>query len=155
MYPAWPRRGDDPVSGTPNLETVAALLQGVARAIDEMRDEQREIREELKSIRVVEVEHAHTSKELGRAFDSISKIEVDIKRIDGEIPERLAERLLAIEAHQPHHQLTSSLVMKAVFGLIALGAAGIWGAAIQRQMAPPPVVPAAHSQPAAVPAEPR
>lgn len=155
MYPAWPRRGDDPVSVTPNLETVAALLQGVARSIDEMRDEQREIREELKSIRVVEVEHAHTSKALGRAFESIGKIEVDIRRIDGEIPERLAERLLAIEKTQPQHQLTSGLVMKAVLGLIALGAAGIWGAAIQRQLAPPPVLPAIHSQPPAAPTGPR
>lgn len=129
-----------------SLGEFAVILQSIANTVEEMRSEQREMREDLKLIRVVEVEHAHTSKALGRAFDSIEELKGDIKRIDAEIPERLGERLMAIEKSQPQHQFTSGLVMKAVLGAIALVAAGIWGAAVQRHLAPPPPTPISPAQ---------
>ena len=142
MYPAWSRIGGDPVS-TPNLETLAAIMQTVATTVDEMREEQRKMREDLSLIRIIEADHAHTSKALGRAFESIDEIKGDIKRIDNEIPERLADRLLAIEAHQPTQKLVSSVVIKALVGITFVVGAFIWGRAIERQAPqyPVPTVP--------------
>lgn len=124
------------MSAPQSLDTLAAIMQSVATTVDEMRDEQRKMAEELKLIRVIELDHAHTSKALRRAFESISKIEADIKRIDNEIPERLGDRLLAIEAQQPDQKLASSVVIKALIGIAFVVGAFIWGAAVERHSAP-------------------
>lgn len=132
------------MNATPNLETLAAIMQNVANTVDEMREEQRKMREDLNLIRVIELDHAHTSKELGRAFKAIDELKDDIKRIDNEIPERLGPRLLTIEQHQPEQKLASGVVIKALIGVAFVVGAFVWGRAIERQ-APQYPVPSAQS----------
>ena len=127
------------MSTAPSLETLAAIMQSVATTVDEMREEQRKMREDLSLIRIIETDHAHTSKALGRAFDDIKILTKRIEDIDNQVPERLGERLLAIEAHQPTQKLVSSVVLKALVGIAFVVGAFIWGRAIERQAPQYPV----------------
>ncbi|MGL6289257.1 MAG: hypothetical protein ACRC2H_01055 [Silanimonas sp.] len=111
----------------PSLETIAALMQAVADNVEQMREEQREIRAEINVIRRVDVEHAHTAKALGRAFDEIKRIDQIIAALDAQIPERLLERLLAIETHQPNQKLSSTVVLRGVAAVLTLLLAFFFG----------------------------
>jgi hypothetical protein len=98
-----------------------------------LEDNQRSIAQSLQALVRLEQHHADTRSGLERAWKAIETDRARMQAIDDQIPEKLGERLDAIEDAMPTLKLTSRWVVMFTLGGFALAAALVWSAATEQR----------------------
>lgn len=112
-----------PSQGDAMDQVLQYRMQVVENAVLEIRASLKSIAESYSQLVVLEREHAHTRASLDRAFGSIKDTNSKLEAIRVAIPERLLERLAAIERDMPKHRMVAGWVLTGV--LATVGAAGM------------------------------
>lgn len=124
----------------PSLEAMQVLIARLADDFKEMKDLQAQMAQGLQTLIRLDTEHQQTARALGRAFDQIKELERRHADLDGQVPERLAERLRTLEDRAPINNLTSGWVLKLVLAGAVAYAAFMAGAATERHIEAPAAV---------------
>lgn len=97
-----------------------------------LEQSQRDIAQSLQALVRLEQHHSDTRAGLDRAWKAIDACRERIQTVDDQIPERLDDRLAAIEKDLPTLKLTSGWVVTFTLGGFALAALLVWNLATER-----------------------
>ncbi len=106
-------------------------LQAMENAVMELRTAHKSIAESLQQLVLLERAHAETRDAITRAWKQIELNAESIRAVDDQIPERLAERLRAVESDLPMLRKTSGWVTTALLAAAAATGVLVWKTATE------------------------